>query len=216
MVEFAEVRARMVVEQLARRGIRDQRVLDAMGRVPREAFVAPGDRWRAYADQALPIGEGQTISQPYMVAVMTAALAPTAGDRVLEIGTGSGYQAAILAELARAVISIERHAALAEAARVRLADLGYANVTVIVGDGSVGAPAGAPFEGILVAAAAPRIPEALKLQLSDGGRLVIPVGSAGQQDLLVIRRTAEGQFAQSTGDPCVFVPLLGREGWPPG
>jgi protein-L-isoaspartate(D-aspartate) O-methyltransferase len=216
MVEFAEARARMVVDQLARRGIHDQRVLDAMGRVPREAFVAPGDRWRAYADQALPIGEGQTISQPYMVAVMTAALALTAGDRVLEVGTGSGYQAAILAELAREVISIERHAALAEAARARLADLGYANVTVIVGDGSVGAPAGAPFEGILVAAAAPRIPEALKVQLSDGGRLVIPVGSAGQQDLLVIRRTAEGQFLQSTGDPCVFVPLLGREGWPPG
>ena len=114
------------------------------------------------------------------------------------------------------MISIERHAALAEAARVRLADLGYANATVIVGDGSVGAPSGAPFDGILVAAAAPRIPEALKLQLGDGGRLVIPVGAPGQQDLLVIQRTPDGQFVQSTGDPCVFVPLVGREGWPPG
>ena len=214
MVEFAEARARMVAEQLEARGVRDRGVLQAMGRVPREAFVAPSDQWRAYADQALPIGEGQTISQPYMVAAMTAALAINTAGRVLEIGTGSGYQAAILAELAGEVISIERHAALAETARQRLAALGYANVTVIVGDGSIGGAPGAPYDGILVAAAAPRVPEALKRQLSDGGRLVIPVGSPGQQDLVVIRRDPGGQFFESTRDPCVFVPLIGQEGWP--
>jgi protein-L-isoaspartate(D-aspartate) O-methyltransferase len=214
MVELAEARARMVAEQLARRGVRDRGVLDAMGRVPREEFVAPSDRWRAYADQALPIGEGQTISQPYMVAVMTAALALTGGGRVLEIGTGSGYQAAVLAELAGEVITIERHAALAEAARARLADLGYTNVTVLVGDGSVGYAAGAPYDGILVAAAAPRVPEAIKLQLREGGRLVIPVGPPGEQELVVIRRGPDGQFIESAGDPCVFVPLVGQEGWP--
>jgi protein-L-isoaspartate(D-aspartate) O-methyltransferase len=214
MVEFAEARARMVAEQIERRGVRDRRVLEAIGRVPREAFVAAADRWRAYADQALPIGEGQTISQPYMVAVMTEALALDDARRVLEIGTGSGYQAAVLAQLAREVISIERHAVLAEAARARLAELGYGNVTVLVGDGSVGHPAGAPYDGILVAAAAPRVPEALKLQLGEGGRLVVPVGPAGQQDLVVVRRHPDGQFTESTRDPCVFVPLVGQEGWP--
>jgi len=213
MVETAEARARMVAEQLERRGIRDARVLDAMRRVPRDAFVAPADHWRAYADQALPIGEGQTISQPYMVAAMTEALGLAGGERVLEIGTGSGYQAAILAELAGEVISIERHAALAEAARGRLADLGYANVTVLVADGSVGYPGCGPYAGILVAAGAPRVPEALKLQLAENGRLVIPVGPQGHQELTVLRREA-GQWRETTREPCVFVPLIGQEGWP--
>jgi protein-L-isoaspartate(D-aspartate) O-methyltransferase len=213
MAEFVEARARMIAEQLERRGILDVRVLDAMQRVPREAFVAPADRWRAYADQALPIGEGQTISQPYMVAAMTEALALSGTERVLEIGTGSGYQTAVLAELAREVISIERHAALAEAARVRLADLQYANATVLVGDGSVGYPQSAPYEAILVTAGSPRIPEALKQQLADGGRLVIPVGPHGQQHLTVSRREGD-HFRESTREPCVFVPLIGEEGWP--
>src|SRR5206468_7608260 len=149
MAELAEARARMVAEQLERRGIRDAVVLDAMRRVPRDAFVPPADRARAYADQALPIGEGQTISQPYMVAAMTEALALTGVERVLEIGTGSGYQTAILAEIAREVLSIERHAALADSARARLAALGYANVEVVVGDGSLGEAARAPYDAIL-------------------------------------------------------------------
>jgi protein-L-isoaspartate(D-aspartate) O-methyltransferase len=212
MAEIAEARARMVAEQLLRRGIRDPRVLDAMGRVPREMFVATADRWRAYADQALPIGEGQTISQPYMVATMTEALALAGPERVLEIGTGSGYQTAILAALAREVISIERHPALAEGARARLAGLGYTNAVVLVGDGSVGHPDGAPYDAILVGAGAPRVPDALKDQLAGGGRLVIPVGPQGEQVVTLVRREA-GRFLESTRESCVFVPLIGREGW---
>ena len=213
MAELTEAQERMVAEQLERRGIRDARVLDAMRRVPRDAFVPPIDRSRAYADQALPIGEGQTISQPYMVAAMTEALALTGLERVLEIGTGSGYQTAILAEIVHEVISIERHASLAEQARTRLADLGYRNAQVLVGDGSTGYLPAAPFDAILVAAGAPRVPETLKLQLADGGRLVIPVGPQGQQDLTVVRREGE-RFVQSAREACVFVPLVGQEGWP--
>src|SRR2546423_3421758 len=152
MPDLAALRADMVTRHLEARGIRDARVLDAMRRVARDAFVAPGDQWRAYADQALPIGEGQTISQPYMVAIMTEAIGLAGTERVLEIGTGSGYQTAILAELAREVISIERLPALAEQARQRLADLGYTNGQVVVGDGSVRHPAGAPYDAILVTA----------------------------------------------------------------
>jgi len=203
----------MIVEQLERRGIRDARVLDAMRRVPREAFVAPADQLRAYADQALPIAAGQTISQPYMVATMTEALALAGSERVLEIGTGSGYQTAILAELARQVISIERHPVLAEQARERLAALGYRNVDVLVGDGSVGYAAGAAYDAILVAAGAPRVPDALKTQLADGGRLAIPIGPQGHQELTIVRRVGDG-FLETRREGCVFVPLVGEEGWP--
>ena len=213
MADVTAARTRMVAEQLERRGIRDARVLDAMRRVPREAFVEPANRNRAYADQALPIGSGQTISQPYMVAAMTEALALRGDERVLEIGTGSGYQAAVLAELAREVVSIERHASLADSARTRLEALGYQNIDVIVGDGSAGYADRAPYDAILVAAGAPRVPASLKIQLSDQGRLVIPIGTAGQQDLVVLQRDGD-RFRETTREGCVFVPLIGAEGWP--
>jgi len=201
-------------EQLVARGIHDARVLDVMRRVPREAFVPGGAVSDAYADRALSIGGGQTISQPYMVAVMTEALRLTGTERVLEVGTGSGYQAAILAELAREVITIERIPELADAARTRLASLGYPNVLVLVGDGTLGSEPHAPFDGILVAAAAPRVPAALKRQLSaTGGRLVIPVGPPVQQWLAIITREGD-RFSESSGTGCVFVPLLGAQGWP--
>ena len=204
----------MVAEQLEARGIGDRRVLDAMRRVPREAFVTDADRLRAYADRALQIEAGQTISQPYIVAAMTEALALGGVERVLEIGTGSGYQTAILAELAREVISMERHTELAEQARSRLAALGYSNVTVLIGDGSAGYSTGAPYDAILVGAGAPRVPDALKSQLADGGRLVIPVGPHGRQSLTVVSRRGD-QFSEGVREACVFVPLVGREGWPP-
>ena len=202
-----------IEQQLVARGIADARVLDAMRRVARDAFVPDESRALAYADRALPIGSGQTISQPYMVAVMTEALGLTGTERVLDVGTGSGYQAAILAELAREVITIERRPELAAAARQRLASLGYANVEVLVGDGTLGSPAHAPFDAILVAAAAPRVPEPLKEQLSiDGGRLVVPVGPADQQTLHIVMRSLAG-FAERVGVGCVFVPLIGEQGW---
>ncbi len=214
MANFEEARERMVTDQLAARGIRDQRVLEAMRRVPRHAFVPEESRAQAYADRALPIGSGQTISQPFMVAVMTEALLLKGTERVLEIGAGSGYQAAILAELAREVISIERRPELAETARATLAALGYSNIQVIVGDGTIGYASAAPFDGILVAAGAPRVPESLKQQLSaTGGRLIIPIGPADQQQLAVIVRD-ENRFDQSLREGCVFVPLVGAEAWP--
>ncbi len=204
-----------IEEQLVARGITDARVLEAMRRVPREAFVPNASYAQAYADRALPIGSGQTISQPYMVAVMSEALRLTGSERVLDVGTGSGYQAAVLGELARSVMTIERVPELAETARARLTALGYANVDVRVGDGTLGSPSYAPFDGILVAAGAPRAPDALKQQLSpDGGRLVIPIGPAEQQWLVVITRHGD-QFAEFSGIGCVFVPLLGHDGWPP-
>ncbi len=216
MTNFEDARERMITDQLAARGIRDQRVLEAMRRVPRHAFVLEESRALAYADRALPIGSGQTISQPFMVAVMTEALLLKGTERVLEIGTGSGYQAAILAELALEVISIERRPELAETARAMLAALGYTNIRVIVGDGTVGYPSAPPFDGILVAAGAPRVPESLKQQLSaTGGRLVIPIGPAEQQRLAVIVRDGNG-FSQSLREGCVFVPLVGAEAWPEG
>jgi protein-L-isoaspartate(D-aspartate) O-methyltransferase len=169
-------------EQLVARGIRDPRVLDAMQRVPREAFVPAASREQAYFDRALPIACGQTISQPFMVAVMTEALALDGGERVLEIGTGSGYQTAVLAQLAREVISIERWPELADGARATLAALGYTNISLVVGDGTLGWPSAAPFDRILVAAGAPRVPDTLQQQLVPaGGRLVIPVGPPEQQ-----------------------------------
>jgi len=201
-------------EQLVARGIRDPRVLEAMRRVPRELFVPEASLALAYADRALPIGSGQTISQPYMVAAMTEALLLEGGERVLEIGTGSGYQAAILAELASEVITVERHSELAEAARATLALLGYRRVEVLVGDGTLGLADRAPFDRIVVTAGAPRVPEALRRQLSDqGGRLVIPVGSPAQQWLTIVVCEG-GRLTETTREACVFVPLLGRDGWP--
>src|SRR4051794_11404091 len=190
----------MVAEQLGGRGIKDHRILAAMEAVPRDAFVQEPDRTEAYADRPLPIGAGQTISQPYIVARMTELLAVRPGDRILDVGTGSGYQAAILAELGCRVTSIDRDAGLAEEARHRLERLGYGDkVTVIVGDGSLGDPALAPWHGIVVAAGAPAVPPSLRAQLADGGRLVIPVGGRRDQELLVIQRRGDGFMQHSDG-----------------
>jgi protein-L-isoaspartate(D-aspartate) O-methyltransferase len=210
--DAAARRDAMVRSQIERRGIGDARVLAVMRAVPRELFVPPHLAYAAYDDRALPIGCDQTISQPYMVAVMTAALRLTDDARVLEVGTGSGYQAAILSHLAREVYTIERHTGLAEDARGRLAALGCVNVHVIVGDGTEGYAAGAPYDAILVTAGAPRVPEPLTSQLADGGRLVIPVGTAYEQDLIIIERRGD-RLGQTSGEPCVFVPLVGRFGW---
>ncbi len=210
----ADARAVMVETQLRRRGIADERVLTAMSTIPRERFVDPSARWSAYEDAALPIPAGQSISQPYMVAQMTEVLRVRPGDRILEIGTGSGYQTAVLATLGAMVLSIERYPELADAARERLEALGLADrVRIRVGDGSLGAPDEGPFDGIVVTAAAPRIPEALLDQLADGGRLVIPVGSRQRQRLIVATRHANDWEQHSEGD-CVFVPLVGAGGWP--
>jgi protein-L-isoaspartate(D-aspartate) O-methyltransferase len=210
----AEARAAMVSRQLRARGISDERVLRAMGAVPRELFVADDRRGLAYADEALPIEAGQTISQPYIVGRMTELLAPRAGQRVLEIGTGSGYQAAVLALLGCQVTTIERHAELAETARQRIATLNLGGaVTIRVGDGSLGDPAGAPWDGIIVTAAAPSIPQPLRGQLDEnGGRLVIPVGSRTHQELILIVRRGDEWIERNDG-PVVFVPLVGEAGW---
>jgi protein-L-isoaspartate(D-aspartate) O-methyltransferase len=198
--------------QLVERGIRDERVLDAMTRVPREAFVGQEARAAAYADEALSIGHGQTISQPYMVARICEELALRGDERVLDVGTGSGYQAAVLAELVREVHSIERIPELAERARRALAAAGVANVAVHVGDGSLGLPEHAPYGGIAVAAAAPEVPEPLLAQLAPGGRLVVPVGTERDQELLVVEQTASGPSVVRSV-PCRFVPLVGAEGF---
>jgi protein-L-isoaspartate(D-aspartate) O-methyltransferase len=206
-------RARMVTDQLRGRGIRDHRVLAAMEAVPRDAFVHDLDRAEAYADKPLPIGAGQTISQPYIVARMTELLAVRPGDRVLDVGTGSGYQAAILAELGCHVTSIERDPDLAAEAEQRLDRLGFrAAITVKVGDGTLGDADGAPWDGIVVAAAAPAIPPTLRSQLADGGRLVIPVGGRHDQHLLLVQRRGD-EWIQHDDGACVFVPLIGAEGW---
>ncbi len=212
-LDFAALRAEMVERQIRARGLRHPRVLAAMLEVPRHLFVPPEYRAAAYEDRPLPIGEGQTISQPYMVAAMTAALDPSPDDRVLEVGTGSGYQAAVLARLAREVITIERHQTLAERAARLLQELGYANVRVVVGDGSLGYPEGQPYAGILVTAAAPAVPETLRAQLAEGGRLVIPVGGPGFQELVVETRRRTG-FVREVREGCVFVPLIGAHGYP--
>jgi protein-L-isoaspartate(D-aspartate) O-methyltransferase len=207
----------MVADQLRRRGIRDQRVLDAMASVPREQFVPNVPASVAYDDRALPIDAGQTISQPYMVARMTELLRVEAGDRVLEIGTGSGYQAAVLAHLGAKVTSIERHADLADAARERLAELGVeaaGSVDVHVADGSQGDPDGAPWDGIVVTAAAPAVPDALREQLAIGARLVIPVGPRDQQDLIVVERKGPNDWEELSDGAVVFVPLVGEGGFP--
>ncbi len=210
----SEARARMVASQLRGRGIHDPHVLDAMAAVPREAFVPARERDAAYADHPLPIGGGQTISQPFIVARMTELLHVAEGDRVLEIGTGSGYQAAVLAELGCRVTSVERDAELAALARARLAEMGYGDrVDVRAGDGSLGLPDEAPWDGIVVTAAAPGIPMVLREQLGDRRYLVIPVGTRQEQDLLVVERRGAEWLEQSDGR-CMFVPLVGEGGWP--
>ena len=217
--EFARLREEMVEKQIRRRGIADGRVLAALLEVPRHEFVPEELRAQAYDDKPLPIGESQTISQPYMVASMTAALGLTGGlprsdrgERVLEIGTGCGYQAAVLSRLAKEVYSIESRPPLALAAQERLARLGYTNVHVHCGDGTLGLPECAPFDGILVTAAAPAVPAPLLEQLAEGGRLVIPVGSEDHQELRLIRKSA-GQITSLVIEECRFVPLVGRHGW---
>ena len=202
----------MVERQLRERGIADERVLEAMARVPRERFVPDELQDRAYEDGALPIGGGQTISQPYMVALICSQLALRGDERVLDVGTGSGYQAAVLAELAGEVHSVERLPELAARARERLAAAGYDRVRVHVGDGTLGLPAHAPFAAIAVAAAAPELPQALYEQLRQRGRLVVPVGPREEQRLEVVVRTPEGPATLHT-IPCRFVPLLGAEGF---
>jgi protein-L-isoaspartate(D-aspartate) O-methyltransferase len=210
--EFAAARRAMVEKQISKRGVASQRVLDAMLSVPRHEFVPDQFRADAYADKPLPIGEGQTISQPFMVGAMTEALELTGSERVLEIGTGSGYQSAVLSLLAREVISIESHTSLALAAQERLGRLGYANVHIHNGDGSLGFPDAAPYDAILITAAAPEIPPLLASQLSEGGRLVIPVGSQDNQELLQARKDG-GTLQSRVLFDCRFVPLLGRYGW---
>jgi len=215
MIDYYDDRMNMVETQLRKRGIKDPLVLDAMQKVPRHEFVPAEHEKNAYLDGPLPIGLGQTISQPYMVAVMSEALKLKQGERVLEIGTGSGYQAAILAEIAGEVYSVERHGVLALRAENSLENLGYANIHIKVGDGTLGWPEEAPFDAIIVTAGAPFVSETLKTQLKDGGRLVIPVGSRWVQELL--RITKEGNsFVQEDLLGCVFVPLVGEEGWGEG
>jgi protein-L-isoaspartate(D-aspartate) O-methyltransferase len=206
-------RSDMVAKQLRRRGIRDERVLDAMATTPREQFVPGVPTSLAYDDRALPIDAGQTISQPYMVARMTELLRVEPGDRVLEIGTGSGYQAAVLARLGARVTSIERLADLADAARATLRQLGIEGVDVRVGDGSKGDPDGAPWDGIVVTAAAPSIPHSLREQLDVGARLVIPVGPRYQQELVVVERRSPNDWQEWSDGAVVFVPLVGEAGW---
>lgn len=210
--EWAKRRAEMVAEQLSGRGITDPRVLAVLGRVPRHEFVPPEVRDRAYEDRPLPIGEGQTVSQPYMVALMTECLGLQGTERVLEVGTGSGYQTAVLLELAGEVFSVERNAVLAARARETLERLGYRGFEILVGNGSGGWPAHAPYDGIVVTANAPRVPEVLREQLRVGGRLVIPVGSSRQQELRRVVRHDRG-FSERVVTGCVFVPLVGQHGW---
>jgi len=212
-VDFDALREDMVARQIEGRGVTNRRTLAAMRAVPRHAFVPADLNAAAYEDRPLPIGEGQTISQPYMVAAMTAAVDPPPLGRVLEIGTGSGYQAAVLARLCREVVSIERHQALADRARLALARVGVANVRVEVGDGTLGFPEAQPYDGILVTAGAPAVPQPLRAQLADGGRLVIPVGGHDYQELIVETRRGEA-FTSEVRDACVFVPLVGRYGYP--
>jgi len=210
--EFEAMRERMVCDQILRRGIVDEPVLRAMRRVPRQEFVPPELQKEAYKDGPLPIGEGQTISQPYIVAYMTARLGLVGGEKVLEIGTGCGYQAAVLASIAREVHSVEVHSELGRAASERLARLGYCNVEVHIADGSIGLAPYGPYDAILVAAAAPEVPRPLLEQLAEGGRMVVPVGRQEEQLILSIRRSS-GEFIVKRGESCRFVPLLGRYGW---
>jgi protein-L-isoaspartate(D-aspartate) O-methyltransferase len=210
---FAQARNEMVNSQLIPRGIRDPRVLAAMRRVPRHRFVPAHLGDQAYNDYPLPIGEDQTISQPYIVALMTEILEPREQDRVLEIGAGSGYQAAILAELVAQVFTMDRVGPLADRAVEMLKSLGYRNIKVRLGDGTLGWPEEAPFDGIIVTAAAPQVPRPLTEQLALDGRLVIPVGDRYSQTLTLVRKTKEGLKFEYHGG-CRFVPLIGKYGWP--
>jgi protein-L-isoaspartate(D-aspartate) O-methyltransferase len=212
VADFATLRAEMVAGQLRGRGIVDERVLVAMGEAPREAFVAPRLRHRAYADSALPIGEDQTISQPWIVAAICQALELTGSERVLEVGTGSGYSACVLSLLAAEVLSVERHQSLALAARETLASLLVTNVELTIGDGSRGVPARAPFDAIAVHAAAPAVPPALIAQLGEGGRLVVPIAADEVDELTLVRRRGNTVETEAIG-PCLFVPLIGAEGF---
>jgi protein-L-isoaspartate(D-aspartate) O-methyltransferase len=212
--DFDDMRRRMVERQIAARGITGDLVLEAMRKVPRQEFVPAHLRALAYDDGPLPIGEGQTISQPYIVALMTAALDLAGGERVLEIGTGCGYAAAVLAEIAGEVYTIERVASLADRARQTLGRLGYGNVQVIVGDGTLGWPDAAPYAGIVVTASGPGVPDALKEQLAIGGKLVIPVEHGGGfQYLERITRIAEGEYETASLGGVRFVRLIGEQGW---
>ncbi|MBV9886262.1 MAG: protein-L-isoaspartate(D-aspartate) O-methyltransferase [Acidobacteria bacterium] len=222
----------MIEMQIERRGVRDTRVLDAMRGIPRHAFVPPDLLSQAYEDAPLPIGAGQTISQPYMVAAMTAALKLSGNERVMEVGGGCGYQAAVLSKLGREVVTLEYRAELAAATAKRLAEMGYDNIHVHCGDGTLGLPELAPFDAILVAAGAPAPPPPLLAQLADGGRMVIPVGSLENQELQLIERLGPGRlgpgrlgpgrtgpgssrdtFQTTVLDTCRFVPLIGAHGW---
>ena len=210
-----ELRRRMVEQQLKGRGISDPRVLAAFRKVPRHAFVPPGCAAEAYADHSVAIGGGQTISQPYMVALMTSLLRLQGHERILEVGTGSGYQAAILAELALEVYSVERLPELLSGVAQRLAALGYLNVHLSPGNGSLGWPEHAPYDAIIVTAAAPAIPDPLVQQLADGGRMVLPIGTADRQMLIAAERRGT-ELRQRDVAGCLFVPLLGRYGRPEG
>jgi len=210
--QFAPLRAEMIEQQLRRRGVIDSGVLAAMAAVPRHEFVPVDFRHQAYADAPLPIGDGQTISQPYMVAVMTASLRLDGTERVLEIGTGCGYQAAVLSRVARAVFSVECRPSLAASATERLTRLGFPNVHVHCGDGTFGLPEFAPFDAILVAAGAPAVPAPLLAQLAEGGRLILPVGGAEHQELQLIERRGN-EYRKLLMEPCRFVPLVGQHGW---
>jgi protein-L-isoaspartate(D-aspartate) O-methyltransferase len=214
--DFTQQRALMVERQLRRRGIDDERVLEAMAAVPREQFVPDAVRDSAYNDSALPIGHEQTISQPWVVAAICQALRLGGDGNVLEIGTGSGYSAAVLARLAKRVLSLERVPDLAETARQRLSELGVDNVEVIVGDGSRGYPQEAPYDAIAVHAATPEAPHSLLAELAAGGRLVVPIAT-GSADLLTVFLREDGDLRQQTIGPVRFVPLIGAEGFkPPG
>jgi protein-L-isoaspartate(D-aspartate) O-methyltransferase len=210
---FAAERFSMVESQLRQRGIRDERLLAAMSRVPRHEFVSQQNWNEAYSDHPVPIAEKQTTSQPYMIAAMVQAAQIKAEDRVLEIGAGSGYQTAVLAEMASQVFAVERYASLAEAAQKTLDRLGYRNAKIVTGDGSLGLPEAAPFDAIIVSAAAPRIPQALIDQLAICGRLLIPVGEADQQVLQLVQRNADGTTTVRTLEGCRFVPLVGEQGF---
>ncbi|MDI7258421.1 MAG: protein-L-isoaspartate(D-aspartate) O-methyltransferase [Thermodesulfobacteriota bacterium] len=212
MFDFSKARSKMVEEQIVARGIKDSRVIAAMKKVPRHLFVEEALQSQAYNDHPLPIGEKQTISQPYMVALMTETMELKGGERVLEIGAGSGYQTAVLGELAQEVYSVERIRPLAMRARKLLYDLGYFNVEIKIFDGTYGWMEKSPFDAIIVTAGAPDIPQPLYDQLAMGGRLVIPVGDAAVQDLFRITKTEEGMKKEDLGG-CRFVKLIGRYGW---
>jgi protein-L-isoaspartate(D-aspartate) O-methyltransferase len=211
-MDLQELREIMVETQLIPRGIKDKRVIDAMKRVPRHLFVSEPMQYRAYDDMALSIGEGQTISQPYMVAAMTELLELKGDERVLEIGTGSGYQAAILAELSKEIYTVERVSALLEQAEARFHALGYKNIHVKVGDGTSGWQEEAPFNRIIITAGTPKIPDPLKEQLSDEGIMIAPVGDRFSQQIIKITKSKK-KFYESFHTPCVFVPLIGEHGW---